>query len=259
MNFHFNSTLRNSAIAVALAVSASASSLPAQAFDDTEKAKIETIIRDYLLKNPEVMIEVQQALEAKQRAQQAAASKAALAQSKEVVFNSPNQGVIGNPQGSVTVVEFFDYNCGYCQRAMDDMNTLLDSDSDLKFVMKEMPILSEASVQASQISTAVYRLMPEKYGEFHNKLLSLNGAKDGNRARQVAEEMGLDLAALEAESQKEDVIDAFREANDLATRLGINGTPSYVIGDEVVFGALGAEVLREKIDNMRKCGSTTCG
>ena len=230
----------------------------AHALDESDKAQVEQIIRDYLLKNPELMIEVQQALEAKQRAEQAATAKAALSENREAIFNSKNQGVIGNPDGDVTVVEFFDYNCGFCQRAMDDMNALLENDDKLKFVMKELPILSQGSVEASQFSTAVYRLMPQKYGEFHNRLLSLDGPKDGNRARQIAEEMGLDLAALEAEAEKEDVIASFREANDLATKLGINGTPSYVIGDEVLFGALGADTLRGKIENVRKCGKTEC-
>lgn len=216
-------------------------------------------IRSYLLENPEIMLEVQQAFEAKQRAEQAASARKALEENRETIFASANQGVIGNPDGDVTVVEFFDYNCGFCQRAMADMNKLLDSDENLKFVMKELPILSEGSVEAARISTAVYRLFPDKYEEFHNELLSLQGQKDGARAEKVATEMGLDIAALKAEAQKEDVIDAFREANTLANDLGMSGTPSYVIGDEVLFGALGADVLREKIENVRKCGSATCG
>ena len=142
---------------------------------------------------------------------------------------------------------------------MNDMITILKSDDQVKFVMKELPILSQASVDASRISTAVYRLAPDKYAEFHNRLLGQQGPKDGNRAKQVVKEMGLDVAAIEKEAAKEDVLDAFREANDLATNLGINGTPSYVIGDEVIFGALGADVLTQKIANVRKCGSTQCG
>ncbi|EFL90273.1 DsbA family protein [Ahrensia sp. R2A130] len=245
--------LRSALCAIAIMLPA-----PALALDDTDKAAVEQIIRDYLLANPELMVEVQQALEAKQQAEAAETAKRALDENRETIFASANQGIIGNPEGDVTVVEFFDYNCSFCQRAMEDMNTLLESDKNLKFVMKELPILSQGSVEASRVSTGVYRLFPEKYEEFHNKLLSLQGMKDGNRALRIAQEMGLDIDAINTEGQKPDVLDAFREANDLANSLGINGTPSYVIGDEVIFGALGADTLREKIENVRQCGKTTC-
>ena len=255
MNFK---SLRNTALSLAVV---GASLLPistASAFDAADKPAIEKIIRDYLLNNPEIMVEVQQALEAKQQREAKERATQALASNSDTIFNSPNQGLIGNPKGDVTVVEFFDYNCGFCQRAMDDMNALLAKDTNLKFVMKELPILSEGSVEASRVSTAVYRLFPEKYADFHNTLLGNQGQKDGNRALRVAQEMGLDIEAINSEAQKPDVLAAFREANELATSLGINGTPSYVIGDEVVFGALGQDVLRSKIENVRKCGKTVC-
>ena len=250
--------LRNAAATLLLAVSPLVAT-PAVAFDDAERKQVEQIIRDYLLNNPELMIEVQQALEAKQQEQQKVAAAQALRDNADAIFRSKHQGVVGNPDGDVTVVEFFDYNCGFCQRAMNDMITLLEGDKNIKFVMKELPILSQASVEASRLSTAMYRLNPDRYGEFHNRLLGLEGQKDGARAMEIARDMGLDLEALQAEAAKDDVVTAFREANDLANKLGISGTPSYVIGDEVLFGALGADVLREKIENVRACGSTTCG
>ena len=229
-----------------------------QALDPTDRPEIEKIIREYLLANPQLMLEVQQALEVQQREEASKRAAEALSLNSDAIFNSPNQGIIGNADGDVTVVEFFDYNCGFCQRAMEDMNALLGDDSNLKFVMKELPILSEGSVEASRISTAVYRLYPGKYAEFHNTLLASPGQKDGNRALRVAQTLEMDINALNEEAQKNDVLSAFREANDLATALGINGTPSYVIGDEVLFGALGREVLAEKIENVRKCGKTVC-
>lgn len=231
---------------------------PASAIDPADKSAIEKIVREYLLANPEIMLEVQQALEAKQQQEAKDRARQALQTNRDAIFNSENQGVIGNPEGDVTVVEFFDYNCGFCQRAMDDMNALLENDPNLKFVMKELPILSPGSVEASRISTAVYRLYPDRYGEFHNRLLASSGNKDGNRALEIAEDLGFDLDAVNRVAGQDDVIAAFREANQLANDLGINGTPSYVIGDEVVFGALGEAVLREKINNVRKCGSTVC-
>lgn len=251
-------SLRLSVAAVVAALAFACAPAPVLAFDDADRPEIEKIIREYLIANPEIMLEVQQALEAKQQREAKERAQAALASNRATIFDSDNQGVIGNPQGDVTVVEFFDYNCGFCQRAMDDMNALLAGDPKLKFVMKELPILSAGSVEASRISTAVYRLYPDAYADFHNRLLSRPGQKDGDVAREVAKAMKLDLDKLDAEAAKDDVVEAFREANQLATDLGINGTPSYVIGDEVVFGALGEAVLRSKIDNVRKCGSTAC-
>jgi protein-disulfide isomerase len=231
--------------------------VPAQA-QELNRAEVEAIVRDYLLTNPEIMLEVQQALDVKQREQAQARARDAIAGNADLVFNSPNQGIIGNPNGDVTIVEFFDYNCGFCQRAMADMNALLESDDNVRFVMKELPILGPGSVEASQVSTAVYRLYPNRYGEFHNALLSENGAKDRATALGVAGLMGLDLDRIEEEAAKEDVIDAFREANALATELGVTGTPSYVVGNEVVYGARGVEVLRDHVANIRECGEASC-
>ncbi|MEL6744151.1 MAG: DsbA family protein [Pseudomonadota bacterium] len=223
-----------------------------------DRAKVEEIIRSYLLANPELMLEVQQALEAKQKEERDAAVKVALSENKKTIFESPNQGVIGPEDAPITIVEFFDYNCGFCRRAMDDMNFLLATEKDVKFVMKELPILGPESVEASRISTAVYREYPKQYGEFHNRLLGLDGVKNGERAIEVAKAMNMDTAKLQEIGARGDVLDAFREANTLATSLGINGTPSYVVGEEVLFGALGQQVLTSKIENMRACGKSEC-
>jgi len=252
--FSASNISRSMMIALALLLPTTA----AVAVDESDRPAIEKMIRNYLITNPQILLEVQQALEEKQRQEAQQKAKETLAANSETIFNSPNQGIIGNAKGDVTVVEFFDYNCGFCQRAMDDMNALLKEDDNLRFVMKELPILSQGSVDASRISTAVYRLHPEKYAEFHNRLLGESGQKDGNRALRIAQQMKLDINALNEEAEKTSVLGAFREANELATNLGINGTPSYVIGDEVVFGALGVDVLREKIRNVRKCGKTSC-
>ena len=246
------------AMAVVLGAAVMVPVKPAVALDPSDRPEIEKIIREYLLSNPQLMLEVQAALETQQREEAARMAAQSLRENADTIFNSPNQAVIGNAEGEVTVVEFFDYNCGFCQRAMNDMNALLAGDSNLKFVMKELPILSEGSVEAHRVSTAVYRLYPQQYTEFHNQLLGSPGQKDGNRALRVAQSLNMDINALNEEAKKNNVLNAFREVNDLANSLGINGTPSYVIGDEVVFGALGEDVLREKIENMRKCGKTVC-
>ena len=127
------------------AVAMGATTLPSSALEPEDKPAIEKIVRDYLLSNPEIILEVQQALQTKQETEAKERAAIALTQNSDVIFNSKNQGVIGNKSGDVTVVEFFDYNCGFCQRAMNDMNVLLKGDNNLKFVMKELPILSAGS------------------------------------------------------------------------------------------------------------------
>jgi protein-disulfide isomerase len=212
-----------------------------------DRAEVEGIIRDYLLKNPEVLLEVQEALEVKQKEEQRLASLGVIEDNKDEIFNSTFDGVVGNPKGKVTIVEFYDYNCGFCKRAMEDMRTLTAADPELRFVLKEFPILSPDSQKASVVSMAFHLMMPEKYGEFHNTLLGGQGRATEATALKVALSLGADEAELRAKMQDPSIIEALSKTYDLANKLAITGTPSYVIGNEVVFGALGPEVLAEKI------------
>ncbi len=212
-----------------------------------DRAEVEGIIRDYLLKNPEVLLEVQEALEAKQKEEQRLASLGVIKDNKGEIFNSTFDGVVGNPKGKVTIVEFYDYNCGFCKRAMEDMRTLTAADPELRFVLKEFPILSPDSQKASVVSMAFHLMMPEKYGEFHNALLGGEGRATEATALKVALSLGADEAELRAKMQDPSIVEALSKTYDLANKLAITGTPSYVVGNEVVFGALGPEVLAEKI------------
>src|SRR5690606_30945224 len=153
--------------------------------------------------------------------------------------------------GSTTIVEFFDYNCGFCKRAFEDMKMMVQSDPDLRFVLKEFPILEPDSQKAHIVSMAFRTLAPEKYGEFHERLL-VNGARATEGAAILAAvSLGVDEDALRKEMNNPAIMQAFNETYELANRLAITGTPSYVIGDEVVFGALGHAVLSEKVDQAR--------
>lgn len=212
-----------------------------------DRAAIEKIVREYLLNNPEIMLEVQAAFEAKQEAQLADRQKDTIRQSKDRIFNGAYQIEMGNPEAKTTVVEFFDYNCGFCQRAMSDMQKLLEENNDIRFVLKEFPVLGESSVEASQVSMAFSKLLPEKHAEFHVELLGLEGAKDGNRAIELAVEMGADRETLETEMQNPSIIQTIQGTYELANALGITGTPSYVVGEEVIFGAVGVEALKAEI------------
>jgi protein-disulfide isomerase len=216
------------------------------------------VVRDYLLKNPELLQEVMAELDKKQTAAEAAKHKNAIAEHAGILFSSPRQVTIGNPQGDVTFVEFFDYNCGYCKRAMADMLELM-KDPKLKVVLKEFPVLGPGSVEAAQVAVAV-RMQDKtgkKYLDFHQKLLGGRGQADKARALAAAKEAGLDVARIEKDMASPEVQASLQESFTLAQSLGLNGTPSYVIGNEVVVGAVGLAALREKV-NTARCGKATC-
>lgn len=212
-----------------------------------DRSEVEAIVRDYLLKNPEVLLEVQDALETKLKEEQRIAHLGVIKDAKDQIFNSAFDGVVGNPQGKVTIVEFYDYNCGFCKHALADMQALTAADPDLRFVLKEFPVLGPESVKASVVSMAFHKMAPEKYGAFHQALLGGPGRANEAAAIKVALSLGADETKLREAMTDPSIVQAFTETYDLANKLAITGTPSYVVGNEVVFGALGQEVLAEKI------------
>jgi protein-disulfide isomerase len=234
------------------------SPLTASALDDAEKEEIGQFIREYLIQNPEILFEVQAAYEAKQQIAQREQARQVIAQSREAIFNSPADIVLGNPQGDVTIVEFFDYNCGYCKRAMKDMEEIIANDPNVRFVLKEFPILGEDSVAAHRVSMALKRIAPDKYEEFHLGLLGGHERATEASAMELAKALGVDENALRTTMADESITESFREAYRLADGLGISGTPSYIVGDEAVFGAVGMPTLMGKVTNLRDCESATC-
>jgi len=224
-----------------------------------DRDAIEAIVHEYLIKNPEVMVEVQAALEARQEEERRVAQLDTIKGSSDLIFNAKYDGLIGNPAGKVTVVEFFDYNCGFCKRALGDLEKLVADHPDVRFVMKEFPILGPDSQKAAQVSMAFRTLAPEKYAEFHTKLLGTQGRATENVAIRIATSLGVEEAALRAEMKNPEITTAFGETYDLANKLSITGTPSYIIGEEVIFGAMGHQVLAQKIEETRAaCATASC-
>ncbi len=223
-----------------------------------ERQEVELIVRDYLLKNPEILLEVQQALDAKQKEEQRLAALGVIKDARADIFNAEFDGIVGNPEGKVSIVEFYDYNCGYCKRAIEDMRALTAADPELRFVLKEFPILGPDSQKAHVVSMALRKLMPEKYAEFHNRLLGGQGRAGEANAIKIALELGADEAALREAMKDPAIPAAFEKTYELANRLSITGTPSYVVGNEVVFGALGQQVLAEKIAAAKACLDASC-
>jgi protein-disulfide isomerase len=242
--------IRPLAVAAALALTA-ATPLQAQEFSKPQRGEIETIVREYLLAHPEVLQEAMSELERRQQQAELEKAKSAIKGNKEALFSSPRQVNLGNPQGDVTFVEFFDYNCGYCKRALSDMVELMKTDPKLKVVLKEFPVLGPGSVEAAQVAVAVRMQAPQKYLDFHQKLLLGRGQADKARALAAAKEVGLDTARIEKDMKSEEVARTLEESAKLAEALGLNGTPSYVIGNDVVIGAVGLATLTQKVKAQR--------
>jgi len=231
----------------------------ADEFSAPQKSEIERIVRGYLIAHPEVLQEAMSELEKRQTAAEAEKHKSAVKDNAQNLFNSPRQVVLGNPNGDVTFVEFFDYNCGYCKRAMTDMLTLLKNDPKLKVVLKEFPVLGPGSMEAAQVATVVQNQdkTGKKYLDFHQRLLGSRGQANKAQALAAAKDAGLNMTQLEKDIAGPEVKASLQEAFKLAEALGLNGTPSYVIGSEVVIGAVGLPALQEKI-NTARCGKATC-
>ena len=247
--------------ALPLAAMFAAFAIPAsaQSFSSDQKGEIEKIVHDYLLSHPEVLQDAMAELEKRQTEADAEKHLAAIKDNTPAIFSSPRQVNLGNPQGDVTMVEFFDYNCAFCKRAMSDMLDLIKNDTKLKVVLKEFPVLGEGSVQAAQVAVAA-RMQDKtgkKYLDFHTKLLGGRGPADKAHALAAAKDAGFDMARLDKDMASPEVKATIDENMKLAESMGMNGTPSYVIGKQVVVGAVGLDNLKEKI-GMARCGKATC-
>jgi len=229
-----------------------------QTFSDAQKGEIEKIIKDYLVAHPEVLEEASAELDKRKQLAEAEKAKTEIKNHSDAIFNSARQVTIGNTGGDVTLVEFFDYNCGYCKRALSDLTTIMKDDGKLRVVLKEFPVLGPGSVEAARVAVAV-RMQDKgkKYFDFHQRLLGGRGQADKARALQAAKEAGFDMARIEKDMASDEVKVTLEENMKLAEALGLNGTPSYVVGDEVVVGAVGLDALKQKV-NVARCGKTTC-
>jgi protein-disulfide isomerase len=250
-------TLLAAAAALAFALPAAAQTAQPR-FDAEATQEIESIVHQYLVEHPEVLLEALDSLEAKRATEQMASQKTAIEEHGAELFASPEGTVLGNPEGDVTLVEFFDYNCGYCKQAQADMDALLAADPNIRFVLKEIPVLGPQSLAASRVSLAVREVAPDRYAEFHRTLLGSRGVADEAVALGVAEDLGIETAALRAAMDSPAVAEALAESNELAEGLAINGTPTYVVADGILAGAVGKDALAAGIANVRECGSTSC-
>jgi protein-disulfide isomerase len=222
-----------------------------------EEKRVIKIVRNYLTDNPEILVEMTTELDKRQAEEQAAKQSKTISENKDALFRS-KFSFTGNPDGDVTLVEFFDYNCGYCKRALPDIVKLVDEDSKVRLVLKELPIFGEDSEAAAKGALAAMK--QNKYFEMHQKLYSESGKADKEKVLKVAGELGLDVDQLQKDMESDDVKKGIEEARDLAQKLGLQGTPLFLIGDKVIPGAPDDlhDQLKEKVAEVREKGCAVC-
>jgi protein-disulfide isomerase len=252
------------ALALGLGLAASTSAIaqtatPSQGLTAEQRKAIVGLIRETLLQNPEIIQEAMIELERRNAVAQADAQRSAVLAEKARLVDPATSAIVGNPQGDVTIVEFMDYNCGFCKRAVEDVRALVKEDPKLKVVIKDFPILGPDSVEASRVAVAAMaQLQGAKYFDFHNKLMASKGRINAAKALEVAKEVGADVERLKKDMESAQTKGVIEDTVALGDRLGLTGTPAFILGDEVVFGAVGAPALKQKIEAVRKCGKTSC-
>lgn len=243
--------LRTTVALVALtALSGGALAGDTSSFTPAQKAEMKQLIREYILANPEIINEAIDALDAKMAKGKAEKRSETIAKRRQELFSPAEGTVIGNPKGDVTVVEFFDYNCGYCKSMFQAVAELLREDRNMRLVLKEYPILGPSSMTASRAALAARK--QGKYSELHLALLAHKGQLSDGTIMDIAGKVGLDVKKLENDMKDPAITDVIVKNHNLADELGIDGTPSLIIGDAFVPGAISKEKLVEHISKARK-------
>lgn len=224
--------------------------LPEQSLSqDISEDRIKELVAETLRENPELVLEALQALEARQAEAQAATAASVLTKERSTLERDPNAPILGNPDGDVTIVEFFDYNCPYCKRAMPEVNALMAEDTNVRLVLREWPILSEGSAFAARAALASRQ--QDKYAEMHDALMTMRGKVEAEAVLRIAGEVGLDVEKLKIDMQSPEVEEHIATSMRLAEALGFNGTPSFVVGDRLIPGFVEKPQLVEAVTAAR--------
>ena len=221
-------------------------------FGDAERSEIESIVRDYILDNPDIIMEAIAVLRAREEQAAIDQQRAQLVERRGELFDSPTSPSLGSADADIVLVEFFDYNCGYCKRMVDDVLALAEGNPDVRVVFKEFPILSQSSETAARAALAADN--QGLYIDMHNALMVHRGAMDEATVFVIAEEIGLDIPQLREDMASETVNAEIAANADLAISLGIRGTPAFIIGDIVLPGAVDLETLQDLVEQQREQG-----
>lgn len=217
-----------------------------------QKQEIKDVVREYLRDNPEVLVDAIRALQTKQEAKDGERAKAGLSSLRSELENDPSSPVAGNPKGNVTIVEFFDYRCGFCKKALPTIMELLKTDGNIRYVFREYPILGEESQVAARAALAVWSIDKEKYMPFHSALMSSKGGLSEPKVFSIAAEVGVDIAKLRTAISDPSIEKILKRNYELAEALGINGTPAFIIGDNISPGFMSLEAMQKAVAEARK-------
>jgi protein-disulfide isomerase len=224
------------------------------ALSPAQAESVRESVRDYIRENPEIIEEALQALQERSAAEAEMRTRQTIAALQDDLFHHPDAPVGGNPDGDVTLVEFFDYRCGYCKRVHPTVQELLARDSNIRLVYKELPILGADSVFAARAALAAHRQDPAKYSQLHDALMETRGSLDEASVMQIAAEVGLDPARLRQDMAAPEIDAAFQRNFRLAQALEISGTPSFVVGDTLVPGVASLETFQQLVARAREDG-----
>jgi protein-disulfide isomerase len=237
---------------VALVFSWPNAAVYADTLSAAQKTEVQQVVREYLLKNPEVIVEAINELQRRNEAASAEHQRAAMAAMATELTSSPSDPIMGNAQGDVTMVEFFDYRCGFCKKVFDDVQTLIKEDGHLRVVLKEFPILGEDSVNASRAAMAVWLHQPDKYKAFHTAMMRSKGALGMDKVLELAKASGVDVAALNGQMNDPEIEKTFAATRNQAQALDVTGTPAFIVGETIVPGAIGLETMKKLVAAARK-------
>jgi protein-disulfide isomerase len=239
-------------LAMALATTTQAADLDLSNMTNAQSDAFGAQVREYLLENPEVIMEAVQVLESRQAEAQAQGDVDLVSANADAIFNDGYSWIGGNPDGDVTIVEFFDYRCGFCRRAHPEVKELLESDGNIRYIAKEFPILGENSVISSRFALAVRKVAgDDAYAAANEALIALNSDMEDPVLRRLAESLELDADAVLAAMEDEDVTRQLAETRALAQILQINGTPSFIMGNQMIRGYLPLDAMRDVISEER--------
>ncbi|WP_332061099.1 DsbA family protein [Bartonella sp. CB74] len=215
---------------------------------------IQEVVKNYLLTNPEIMIQMQFVLQKKlekleeQRTQKQSSIINSL---KKEIFQSPHDIILGNPNGKIVLVDFFDYNCKFCKSSYHHIESLIKEYPNLRVIVKDLPILGHDSTAAHTVAYAFRKQLPEKYPQFYKALLTNQGRANKATAIKIAVSLGADEKKLRNAIKDPTLLNSFKENIQIASALNITGTPSYIIGDKVLIGAVNKNILKELIENIQ--------
>lgn len=238
--------------ALLMATGVQAADLDLSNMSDADRAAFGAQVRAYLLENPEVIMEAVQVLEERQAAQQAQGDIALIENNADAIFNDGYSWVGGNPEGDVTIVEFFDYRCGFCRKAHPEVAELLELDGNIRYIAKEFPILGENSVISSRFALAAREVAgDDAYEAAKEALIVMNGDLDDAVLRRLADTLGLDADAVLAAMDGDSISQQLAETRALAQALQINGTPSFVMAGQLVRGYVPLDAMQQIVAEAR--------